>query len=280
MKDNSPSIEADRIILALLEHGTQEKAAAALGISATTVWRWFQKPEFQDQYRAARRQALSHSKGLLLQAAPAAAAILLSIMRDKKARAANRLRASKSILKHGSKPELEALLARIASLEQTQNDTGYASAKEAAFAPLGKGAGTPKKISAATVMTERIVAALLEHGSHAQAAASLNISVTTVWRHLQTPECKEQLAKARREAYSRAIVMLQHAAKTAVLTLLSLMVDERRPAIQVQAADCVLEYCSECAREDAQGRVEELEQARRDQIRERERRPRGHRDGR
>jgi hypothetical protein len=51
----------DRIIVALLEHPTLEKAAAAIGISDVTVWRWMKRPEFQEAYRNARRKSFSQS---------------------------------------------------------------------------------------------------------------------------------------------------------------------------------------------------------------------------
>ena len=47
----------DRMILALLENGTLEKAAASLGISIATLWRWTQKEEFQEALLKARREA-------------------------------------------------------------------------------------------------------------------------------------------------------------------------------------------------------------------------------
>ena len=65
MKGRIRAGRTDRIILALLEHSSLEKAAAALGMSPVTVWRWMQKPEFQEAYRKARREAFSRSLGRL-----------------------------------------------------------------------------------------------------------------------------------------------------------------------------------------------------------------------
>jgi molybdenum-dependent DNA-binding transcriptional regulator ModE len=60
--------KAEKLILALLEHGSHEKAAAALGWSASTVWRWLQKPEFKEQYREARVDAYSRGMARLQNA--------------------------------------------------------------------------------------------------------------------------------------------------------------------------------------------------------------------
>jgi hypothetical protein len=67
----------DRMIVAILEHPTQEKAAAALGISTVTLWRSMQKPEFAEAYRKARREAFSQSVARLQQASNAAVGALL-----------------------------------------------------------------------------------------------------------------------------------------------------------------------------------------------------------
>jgi Homeodomain-like domain len=67
MKSGASSSKGDQIILALLEHGTIEKAAASLGVSDVTVWRWLKKPDSQEAYRKARRDAFSRSIARLQQ---------------------------------------------------------------------------------------------------------------------------------------------------------------------------------------------------------------------
>jgi len=66
----------DKLILALLQQPTLDKAAAAAGISTATAWRRTQDPDFQDQLRKARRDAFSQSVGRLQQAGPAAVTTL------------------------------------------------------------------------------------------------------------------------------------------------------------------------------------------------------------
>ena len=55
-------------IVALLEHPTLQKAAAAVGISDVTLWRCMKQPEFAEAYRKARKEAFSQSVGRLQHA--------------------------------------------------------------------------------------------------------------------------------------------------------------------------------------------------------------------
>jgi hypothetical protein len=50
----------DQFIVALLEHSTLDKSAAALGVSDVTLWRTLKKPEFAEAFRKARREAFSN----------------------------------------------------------------------------------------------------------------------------------------------------------------------------------------------------------------------------
>src|ERR1700685_2619714 len=86
------------MIVALLEHSTQEKAAAALGISTVTLWRAMQKPEFAEAYRRGRRKGFSQSVARLQQASNAAVRTLLRVMTDQEAPAASRVRAADVVL--------------------------------------------------------------------------------------------------------------------------------------------------------------------------------------
>jgi transcriptional regulator with PAS, ATPase and Fis domain len=52
------SRRAEQMIAALLEHSTQEKAAAALGISTVTLWRWLQKPGVPESITAGEARCL------------------------------------------------------------------------------------------------------------------------------------------------------------------------------------------------------------------------------
>ena len=123
MKGGVRGRKADQMIVALLEHSSLEKAAAALGVTDVTLWRWLQKPEFQEAYRQARREAFSRSVARLQQAAGAAVSTLLKVMVDKDAPAASRVRAAHSVLDLAAKAlELEDIEVRLQRLEQVEKD--------------------------------------------------------------------------------------------------------------------------------------------------------------
>ncbi len=48
-------------IAALLSTSVMKDAAAQVGISDVTLWRWLQLPEFEPAYRAARRQVVERA---------------------------------------------------------------------------------------------------------------------------------------------------------------------------------------------------------------------------
>lgn len=121
MKNGIRARKADRIIVALLEHGTIEKAAAALGVSDVTIWRWLKKPEFQEAYRKARGEAFSRSVARLQHPSGAAVSTLLKVMVNKDAPAASRVRAADCVLDHAANAfELEDLDVRLQRLEQIE----------------------------------------------------------------------------------------------------------------------------------------------------------------
>ena len=114
----------DRIILALLENPTFEKAATAVGITAVTLWRWMRKPEFQDAYRKARREAFSQSIARLQHASNAAVGTLLRVMTDREAPAASRVRAADVVLQTALRGmETEDIEARVSELERAADAT-------------------------------------------------------------------------------------------------------------------------------------------------------------
>ena len=114
----------DRMILALLEHPTNEKAATALGISTVTLWRAMQKPEFAEAFRKARREAFSQSVARLQHASNAAVGTLLRVMTDREAPAASRVRAADVVLQTALRGiEMEDIEARVSELERVADAT-------------------------------------------------------------------------------------------------------------------------------------------------------------
>jgi len=125
-KISTMSRRHDQFILALLEHPTLEKAAAAVGVSDVTLWRCLKKPEFAEAYRSARREAFSQSIARLQHASNAAVGTLLRIMTDREAPAASRVRAADVVLQTAFRGiEIEDIEARVTELERAaQANTG------------------------------------------------------------------------------------------------------------------------------------------------------------
>lgn len=121
MGKNIGSGKTDRIVQALLEQPTVEKAALAAGVSEATVWRWLRKPEFRLAFATARRDAFSRSLARLQNASTAAVGTLLRVMVDKDTPAATKVRAADSVLEHAANAfELEDLELRLSRLEAIQ----------------------------------------------------------------------------------------------------------------------------------------------------------------
>ena len=107
-------------IVALMTHRNTEEAARAVGIGATTLRRWLKDPEFDGEYRKARRAAFSQSIARLQQASGAAASTLLKIMVDPNAPTACCVRAADHVLDHATRGmEIEDILVRVSELERT-----------------------------------------------------------------------------------------------------------------------------------------------------------------
>jgi hypothetical protein len=115
--------QREQLILALLQQPAIEKAAAVVGISPVTAWRITKTPQFQEEYRQARREAFSQSLGRLQQAAGAATSTLLKIMVDPSTPAGSRVRAADRVLEHAASAlEMEDMQVRLAKLEQLEKD--------------------------------------------------------------------------------------------------------------------------------------------------------------
>jgi hypothetical protein len=113
------SRQREQLILALLQQPSLERAASAIGVSAVTAWRISKTPEFQQEYRQARRESMEQSARRLQQGCGVAALTLLKIMMDPNSPAASRLRAADSIISHSkSLMELEDIDVRLQRVEE------------------------------------------------------------------------------------------------------------------------------------------------------------------
>jgi DNA invertase Pin-like site-specific DNA recombinase len=267
MNTNKSTAQAERIILALLEHFTEEKAAVTLGMSTSTIRRWLKRPEFQELYRKARLDAFSHVTGRAQYMAPSAAATLTSIANDPTASPAAQFRAAEALLKHANTFQLEELKARMESMktlreeemEETENDNSY-------VAPQGNSVlsyedeTSPKKTGASAAKMDRICLAVLQHGSTSKAAVACGVSPVTVWRWSRKPEFQEQCRKARCEKYFFAISFLQRTANAAMSTMIRLM-SGKNVMIRIRAAEFILELARTGVQEDLLAGVDDLEKA-------------------
>ena len=105
-------------VAALLTHRNVDEAAQAVGVGATTLWRWLKLPEFQTAYREARRAAFGQALARLQQATSAAATTLLKTMIDAGTPPSVRVRAAEAIFSHAAKAiEIEDIEARVTTLE-------------------------------------------------------------------------------------------------------------------------------------------------------------------
>jgi hypothetical protein len=90
----------DRILQAILDHPTNEKAAVAAGVSTTTIWRYLKKPRFQERLRQAQRDSLSRCYARLVHSAPAAVWVLNKAMSNPNEQTRSKIHAANTILKH------------------------------------------------------------------------------------------------------------------------------------------------------------------------------------
>ena len=109
----------EEAIIALLTHRNVEEAAKAVGLSPKTLFRWMQDPEFDADYRKARRDSFHQAVARLQQASSAAVTTLLKLAVDPNAPAAVKARAAYYILTLGTKAmETEDIDVRVTELER------------------------------------------------------------------------------------------------------------------------------------------------------------------
>jgi hypothetical protein len=109
----------EEAVAALLVQRNLEDAARAVGISPKTLLRWMKDPEFEAEYRLARRSAYGQSIARLQQATGAAVSTLLRVMVDANAPSSTRVRAADSVLSHAAKAiEIEDVEVRVLVLER------------------------------------------------------------------------------------------------------------------------------------------------------------------
>jgi hypothetical protein len=84
-----------------MTHRSIEEAAKSVDIGTQTLMRWMKLPEFDSEYRKARRDAFRQSVSRLQQASSAAATTLAKVMVDSSTPPAVKVRAAECILNTG-----------------------------------------------------------------------------------------------------------------------------------------------------------------------------------
>ena len=105
-----------------------EEAARAVGIGINTLYRWMKDPEFDAEYRQAKRSAFGQAISRLQQGTSAAATTMLKLMLDPAVPASTRLRAADCVFNHSKDAiEMEEIEARVAAwrwLQKRPNPAG------------------------------------------------------------------------------------------------------------------------------------------------------------
>jgi hypothetical protein len=105
-----------RVLAALLQHPTVTEAAKASGISERSIFRWLQREDFREQYKAAQRAVVDDAIGELQAATKEAVATLWRNLSC--GNHASEVRAAQIILERSFKAiEIEELQERIERLE-------------------------------------------------------------------------------------------------------------------------------------------------------------------
>jgi hypothetical protein len=105
-------------IAAILTHKNLEEAAGAAGVSVATLLRWQKLPEFQKEFRKAKRAVHAQAMARLQQATGPAVSTVLRVMSDPQTPPATKMRAGQIVIELSLKfIDQEDILARIEQLE-------------------------------------------------------------------------------------------------------------------------------------------------------------------
>src|ERR1035438_7783712 len=105
-------------IAAILTHKNLEEAAGAAGVSVATLLRWQKLPEFQKEFRKAKRAVHAQAMARLQQATGPAVSTVLRVMSDPQTPPATKMRAGQIVIELSLKfIDQEDILARLEELE-------------------------------------------------------------------------------------------------------------------------------------------------------------------
>ena len=108
----------ERAIATLISEPSISESACSAGVGVVTLWRWMKLPQFKEQYRVARREAVSQAICQLQGASTVAVWTLKDIAGNRVLPSSARVAAAKTILEMSIKGiELEDLAIRVEDLE-------------------------------------------------------------------------------------------------------------------------------------------------------------------
>jgi hypothetical protein len=118
------SRKLDAFVAAMMTHGSTEAAAEAVGIAASTGYRWLRDEAVIERLRQARQQAWSRAMAQLQEAGPEAVEALRKILREAE-NEAPRVSAARTLLELGLKSvEIFHIQERLEKLEQIAKTHG------------------------------------------------------------------------------------------------------------------------------------------------------------
>jgi hypothetical protein len=191
----------EEAIAALISQRTVEAAALFVGIGVQTLYRWKRDPDFDADFRAAKRADYDLQMALLRQGSAGSAASMINLMVDQGAKESLRLEAAIDIVEFGGDAhDMDDLTAAIAEMER---------ARQQASPGIGHGSKLSRKMEAAIVQ-------LFDKRSIAAAAAASGIGVPTLYRWLKEPAFQLAFAAAEGTVFGQAMTMVQKAVSVAV----------------------------------------------------------------
>ncbi len=123
-KNTEPTIARyDRAVVALLESRTLDQALQRIGVSKTTLFRWFADPAFLDLYRRARGRLVTATIGRLQSLGAKACSALEAVLDDEDAAPQTKVSAARSVLEMIFRShEIDNLEHRIEALETIEKE--------------------------------------------------------------------------------------------------------------------------------------------------------------
>ena len=113
----------EKLLIALLEKPTIADAAAAAGLSETSVYRWLRNPAFKERYKEARRQIMAGAVGALQKATGTAVKTLIEVMDSPTAPPAAKVSAARAILEFGFEAvKIEDIVDQLKKLDELEKE--------------------------------------------------------------------------------------------------------------------------------------------------------------